>query len=45
MLQIKWTVLYHCDAVVMDAGELVRIEKSAVLAVFGNPDCARAYGR
>lgn len=36
---------YHCDAIVMDAGELVRIDKSAVLAGFANPDFARAYGR
>ncbi|MGZ2260156.1 Crp/Fnr family transcriptional regulator [Roseobacter sp. A03A-229] len=36
---------YHCDAIVMGAGELVRIDKSAVLAAFGNPDFARAYGR
>mgnify|MGYP001823698237 CR=1 FL=1 len=25
---------YHCDAIVMDAGKLVRIDKSAVLAAF-----------
>ena len=36
---------YHCDAIVMDAAELVRIDKSAVLAAFANPDFARAYGR
>ena len=36
---------YHCDAIVMDAAELVRIDKSAVLAAFANPDFGRAYGR
>lgn len=36
---------YHCDAIVVEAGELVRIGKAAVLAAFANPDFARAYGR
>ncbi|NNJ68343.1 MAG: Crp/Fnr family transcriptional regulator [Boseongicola sp.] len=36
---------YHCDAVVMEAGEVVRIDKAAVLAAFANAGFARAYGR
>jgi len=37
--------VYHCDAVVVEAGALVRIGKSVVLAAFANPGFARAYGR
>ena len=36
---------YHCDALVIEAGEFVRIDKSAVLTAFANVDFARAYGR
>jgi CRP-like cAMP-binding protein len=36
---------YHCDAVVIEAGEFVRIEKAAVLAAFADVEFARAYGR
>lgn len=36
---------YHCDAVVIEPGELVRIDKAAVLAAFADADFARAYGR
>lgn len=36
---------YHCDAIVVASGELVGIDKAAVLAAFANPDFARAYGR
>lgn len=34
---------YHCDAVAVEASELVRIDKSAVLAAFADADFARAY--
>lgn len=36
---------YHCDAVVVEAGELIRIDKAAVLAAFGDPGFARAYAQ
>lgn len=36
---------YHCDAVVMEAGDLVRIDKTAVLAAFAAADFALSYGR
>ena len=36
---------YHCDARVVEAGDLVRIDKASVLAAFADPDFARAYGR
>lgn len=36
---------YHCDALVIEAGEFVRIDKAAVLAAFADVDFARAYGR
>ncbi len=36
---------YHCDAVVIEAGEIVRIDKGAVLAAFANAEFARAFGR
>ncbi len=36
---------YHCDAVVIEAGEFARIEKTAVQAAFADVEFARAYGR
>ena len=36
---------YHCDAVVIEAGEFIRIDKAAVLAAFADVEFARAYGR
>lgn len=36
---------YHCDAVVIEAGAFVRIDKAAVLAAFANADFARAFAR
>ncbi len=36
---------YHCDAVVIDAGVFIRIEKQAVLAAFVDVAFARDYGR
>lgn len=36
---------YHCDAVVIEAGDLVRIDKAAVLAAFVDADFALSYGR
>lgn len=35
---------YHCDAVSIEASELVRLEKPAVLAAFSSSEFARAYG-
>jgi CRP-like cAMP-binding protein len=37
--------VYHCDAVFVEAGALVRIDKAAVLAAFADPEFARTYGR
>jgi signal-transduction protein with cAMP-binding, CBS, and nucleotidyltransferase domain len=37
--------VYHCDAVYVEAGALIRIDKAAVLAAFADPAFARAYGR
>ncbi len=37
--------VYHCDAVFLEAGALVRIDKAAVLAAFAEPEFARTYGR
>lgn len=36
---------YHCDAIAIEAGEVVRIDKSVVLGAFAKPDFARAYAR
>ncbi|MCD2366752.1 Crp/Fnr family transcriptional regulator [Sulfitobacter mediterraneus] len=36
---------YHCDALVIEAGKFVRIDKAAVLTAFADVDFARAYGR
>ena len=36
---------YHCDAVVIEAGEFMRIDKTAVLRAFEDVEFARAYGR
>lgn len=36
---------YHCDAVVIEAGDLIRIDKAAVLAAFADADFALSYGR
>ncbi len=36
---------YHCDALVNEAGEFVRIDKAAVLTAFADVEFARAYGR
>ncbi|MDD9922395.1 MAG: Crp/Fnr family transcriptional regulator [Boseongicola sp.] len=36
---------YHCDAVVIEAGEFVRIDKTAVLTAFADVEFARTYGR
>ena len=36
---------YHCDAIVIEAGEFIRIDKAAVLAAFADVEFARAYGR
>lgn len=35
---------YHCDAVMIEAGDLVRIDKKAILAAFSDPVFAQAYG-
>lgn len=37
--------VYHCDAIVVEAGELLRIDKPAVLAAFADPGFALTYGR
>ena len=37
--------VYHCDAVCVEAGALIRIDKAAVLAAFADRAFARAYGR
>lgn len=37
--------VYHCDAICVEAGALIRIDKAAVLAAFADPAFARAYGR
>ncbi|SFQ74810.1 cAMP-binding domain of CRP or a regulatory subunit of cAMP-dependent protein kinases [Donghicola eburneus] len=37
--------VYHCDAVFVQAGTLIRIEKDAVLDAFADPEFARAFGR
>jgi len=37
--------VYHCDAVIVEAGALIRIDKASVLAAFADPAFARAYGR
>ena len=37
--------VYHCDAVCVEVGALIRIDKAAVLAAFADPAFARAYGR
>ena len=36
---------YHCDAVVLDEGEIVRIPKSIILAGFADPEFSTAYNR
>ncbi len=36
---------YHCDALVIEAGEFLRIDKAAVLTAFADVEFARAYGR
>ena len=36
---------YHCDALVIEAGEFVRIDKATVLTAFADVEFARAYGR
>lgn len=36
---------YHCDALVIEAGEFVRIDKAAVLTAFADVEFACAYGR
>lgn len=36
---------YHCDALVIEAGEFVRIDKAAVLTAFADVEFALAYGR
>lgn len=36
---------YHCDALAVEAGEFVRIDKAAVLTAFEDAEFARAYGR
>ena len=36
---------YHCDAVVIQPGTVVRIDKAAVLEAFSDADFARDYGR
>jgi len=36
---------YHCDAIVIETGEFMRIEKTAVLRAFADVDFARAYAR
>ena len=35
---------YHCDAIVIEKGEFMRIKKTAVLAAFADVEFARAYG-
>lgn len=37
--------VYHCDAVFVEAGALIRIDKATVLTAFADPEFARAYGR
>ncbi len=36
---------YHCDAVVIEAGEFIKVDKAAVLNAFDDATFARAYGR
>jgi CRP-like cAMP-binding protein len=36
---------YHCDALVIEAGEFMRIDKTAVLGAFADAEFALAYGR
>ena len=36
---------YHCDALAIEAGEFMRIDKTAVLEAFADVEFARAYGR
>ena len=36
---------YHCDALVIEAGEFMRIDKNAVLQAFADIEFSRAYGR
>lgn len=36
---------HHCDAVVIEAGEFMRVDKTAVLGAFADVEFARAYGR
>ena len=36
---------YHCDAIVIETGEFIRIEKTAVLTAFADVEFARTYGR
>ena len=35
---------YHCDALVIEAGDFMRIDKTAVLRAFEDVEFARAYG-
>ena len=36
---------YHCDAVVLEGGEIIRIPKSVVLAGFADPNFSSSYNR
>lgn len=36
---------YHCDAVVRTSGEVLRIDKTAILNAFADIDFAQAFGR
>ncbi len=36
---------YHCDAVIVEAGEIIRIPKSAILDGFSDPKFSVAYNR
>ena len=36
---------YHCDAIVIETGEFMRIENTAVLTAFADVGFARTYGR
>lgn len=36
---------YHCDALVIESGEFIRIDKPAVLTAFADVEFARDYGR
>lgn len=36
---------YHCDALVIEAGEFMRIDKTAVMGAFADVEFALAYGR